>query len=483
MYSYLSKKSSMSQTRSRTTGHVRQRLHRDRAVAAQVRHVGLAGEAVAAVDVHGAGAADGRAAAVAEGQRAVLLLLDVEESLEDGHAALRPARRSPGSAAGAAPGSKRLMRKVTSAISTSSPAARTGPSRRACSRACGGPSRLVAGERVPQPVVVVARLEVGARVRAARLLARERPAGGRQGHVEHALELHRAHHVEVPDAAGVPQLGLLAGAPCRRHELVEALLHRAPRRGRCRSGSASCRSSRCGWRRRPRCRAAARPRRCGSCRRAAAAPAAAAAAALPPPLPALQDARRRRCPARRPKTIVSSSELPPRRLAPCTLTQAHSPAAQQAGHHASCRPRRCRCRPWSSAGRAGWGWARRRGRRPRSGSARSRMPGSRSAIFSAPRWRRSRYTKSLPPMPRPASISCWMEREVMSRGASSIGRRRVAQHEALAVVVEQVAALAAAALGHEDVRGVEARGVELDELHVLERHAGVVGHAPRRRRC
>ena len=36
-------------------------------------------------------------------------------------------------------------------------------------------------------------------------------------------------------------------------------------------------------------------------------------------------------PARRPKTIVSSSELPPRRLAPCTLTQAHSPAAYNPG--------------------------------------------------------------------------------------------------------------------------------------------------------
>src|SRR5229473_2512411 len=36
------------------------------------------------------------------------------------------------------------------------------------------------------------------------------------------------------------------------------------------------------------------------------------------------DARR---PARRPKTIVSNKEFPPRRLAPWTLTQAHSPAA------------------------------------------------------------------------------------------------------------------------------------------------------------
>ena len=32
-------------------------------------------------------------------------------------------------------------------------------------------------------------------------------------------------------------------------------------------------------------------------------------------------------PARLPKTLMSSSELVPRRLEPCTLTQAHSPAA------------------------------------------------------------------------------------------------------------------------------------------------------------
>ena len=32
-------------------------------------------------------------------------------------------------------------------------------------------------------------------------------------------------------------------------------------------------------------------------------------------------------PARRPNTLMSSSELVPRRLAPCTETQAHSPAA------------------------------------------------------------------------------------------------------------------------------------------------------------
>ncbi len=36
-------------------------------------------------------------------------------------------------------------------------------------------------------------------------------------------------------------------------------------------------------------------------------------------------------PARRPKTLMSSSELVPRRLAPCTETQATSPAAYRPG--------------------------------------------------------------------------------------------------------------------------------------------------------
>ena len=56
------------------------------------------------------------------------------------------------------------------------------------------------------------------------------------------------------------------------------------------------------------------------------------------------------------------------------------------------------------------------------------------------------------------------------------GLGRVPGHEALALAVDEVAALAAAGLAHEDVRGEQARGVELDELHVLHGHAGVVGH-------
>ena len=43
-------------------------------------------------------------------------------------------------------------------------------------------------------------------------------------------------------------------------------------------------------------------------------------------------------PPRRPKTTMSSSELVPRRLAPWTLTHAHSPAAYSPGTGVSSAP-------------------------------------------------------------------------------------------------------------------------------------------------
>ena len=54
---------------------------------------------------------------------------------------------------------------------------------------------------------------------------------------------------------------------------------------------------------------------------------------------------------------------------------------------------------------------------------------------------------------------------------------RVALHEPLAVAVEQDSALAAHGLGDQDSRAVDARGMELPELHVLERHPGARRHA------
>src|SRR5680860_779372 len=51
---------------------------------------------------------------------------------------------------------------------------------------------------------------------------------------------------------------------------------------------------------------------------------------------------------------------------------------------------------------------------------RSRMPGRRSRIRSAPRCRRSRWMNPPPPIPRPSLISVCIARAVMSRGASSM---------------------------------------------------------------
>jgi len=73
-----------------------------------------------------------------------------------------------------------------------------------------------------------------------------------------------------------------------------------------------------------------------------------------------------------------------------------------------------------------------------------------------------------------------------------LDRRRVTLHEALALAVEQDAALAAHAFGDKDAQLVDARRVELEELHVFQRHAvaqadgravarqrmGVGGHVP-----
>ena len=54
--------------------------------------------------------------------------------------------------------------------------------------------------------------------------------------------------------------------------------------------------------------------------------------------------------------------------------------------------------------------------------------------------------------------------------------RGVALHEALALLVDQVATLAAAALGDEDPARVHRRRVELHELHVLQRQPGAERH-------
>ena len=61
--------------------------------------------------------------------------------------------------------------------------------------------------------------------------------------------------------------------------------------------------------------------------------------------------------------------------------------------------------------------------------------------------------------------------------------RRVVLQEALALGVEQVGALAAAALRDQHARRRERRRVELHHLHVLQRHAERAAPSSSRRRC
>jgi hypothetical protein len=67
-------------------------------------------------------------------------------------------------------------------------------------------------------------------------------------------------------------------------------------------------------------------------------------------------------------------------------------------------------------------------------------------------------------------------RDNVARG-KVLGVRRIALHEALALGVGQIAALAARALGDQAARAVNAGRVELHELHVLQRQAGAQHHA------
>ena len=57
------------------------------------------------------------------------------------------------------------------------------------------------------------------------------------------------------------------------------------------------------------------------------------------------------------------------------------------------------------------------------------------------------------------------------------GVRRVAFHEALALIVDQIAAFAAHAFADEAARPRQTGGMKLPELHVLQRQSGAQRHA------
>ena len=66
-------------------------------------------------------------------------------------------------------------------------------------------------------------------------------------------------------------------------------------------------------------------------------------------------------------------------------------------------------------------------------------------------------------------------RDDVARG-QVLGVRRVALHEALALAVGEITALAARAFGDQHAGAVDAGGVELHELHVLQRQPGAQHH-------
>src|SRR5208282_1977232 len=66
-------------------------------------------------------------------------------------------------------------------------------------------------------------------------------------------------------------------------------------------------------------------------------------------------------------------------------------------------------------------------------------------------------------------------RDDISRGQLH-GCRRIALHEALTLVVEQIASFAAGALGYENIRSQKGCRMELHELHVPHGDAGLVSN-------
>ena len=104
-------------------------------------------------------------------------------------------------------------------------------------------------------------------------------------------------------------------------------------------------------------------------------------------------------PARRPKVIVSISELPPRRFAPWTRDARALAGRVEALELALAVDVRVDAAHVVVSARPDGDRRRRSGRRPRRSSRARASPAAASRIFSAPRWRRSRKTEPLTPRP------------------------------------------------------------------------------------
>ena len=82
----------------------------------------------------------------------------------------------------------------------------------------------------------------------------------------------------------------------------------------------------------------------------------------------------------------------------------------------------------------------------------------------------------LGPTPRPSRISMVMARRDHVARGQVLGGGRIALHEALALGIGEIAAFAAHAFGDQAAGAVDAGGMELHELHVLQRQAGAQHH-------
>src|SRR5262245_56388206 len=108
----------------------------------------------------------------------------------------------------------------------------------------------------------------------------------------------------------------------------------------------------------------------------------------------------------------------------------------------------------------------------------SRMPGSRLSITSGPEMVELEQQIVGVRTGAPALLDLGRHRARHDVAAREVfRRRRVAFHEALARLVEEIAALAAHPLGDEHPGAGDAGRVELPELHVLEGDSGPRGHA------
>ena len=142
---------------------------------------------------------------------------------------------------------------------------------------------------------------------------------------------------------------------------------------------------------------------------------------------------------------------------------------------------RCRRRPCGSGSRAEPGIGSWIGSTPAKTIESSRVPCSRSMILLRAEMAQVEEDVAVDAA---AFVDLGLLRARDDVAARQLHRvRRVVLEEALALRVEEVRALAAAALGDEHPRRRERRRVELHHLHVFQRHADAGARAPCRRRC